>query len=241
MENYHSKVRYVVTPSWMFLSKPPSFSPLRLTWIYQPSWCSEFLCSCQRTAGSIKSPCRCLVQTRFSRGCCRRHWVERYRKDGVWCRWSQGTFDPSGIGICSCTRFVFRYQAIFLFHAESLFYRCWPYVFLWRFCCTVGALRPRYRPHYLPRSLRWDNCSRLHKRGIGCAEEEEGWEVLRPRCKFCSLKLTCCSVCWSALEQKDRPNLCASRGWDQTSIRRASPTEEKRFQNRQFVIRKSRY
>ena len=90
-------------------------SPLRFAWIYQSSWRSKFLCSCQRTTGSVKPPCRCFFQTCFSCWCCCRHRVKRNRKDGVWRRRSQGTFNASGVGICPCTRFVFRFWAIFFY------------------------------------------------------------------------------------------------------------------------------
>ena len=121
MENYRSKVSKIVYLSVSSISMKPTFvSPLRLTWIHQPSWRPEFLCSRQRNAGSVKPPRRRSFQTCFSSWSCRRHRVNRNRKDGVWRRWSQGTFNPSGVGTCLWMRFVFIFQEIFfVFHVES--------------------------------------------------------------------------------------------------------------------------
>ena len=71
---------------------------------------------------------------------------------------------------CPCMRFVFIFLAIFCISCRILPYRCGPYVFLfWGFLCTLGALRPRYNLHHLEKH----HYSRLHRRGIACAEEEK--------------------------------------------------------------------
>ena len=97
---------------------------------------------------------------------------------------------------CPCTRFVFIFLAIFCISCRILPYRCGLYVFLFRgFCCTVGALRPRYNPHHLEKHQTGLLLQVTQTRHCMCWRRK-GWKIWCPqgkldfflRSSWCTLK-----------------------------------------------------